>query len=46
MNEHDIQEIEKLIRFKKELSRKREEEKDLAYKERIKRYLKHWKGEQ
>ena len=46
MDEHDLQEIENLIRFKKELLRQREEEKDLTYEEQIKYYLKHWKGEQ
>lgn len=46
MDKHDIQEIKNLIRFKKELSRQREEEKNLTYEERIRRHLKHWKGEQ
>lgn len=45
MNEHDIQEIKKLIKFKKELSRQQEEEKNLTYEERIRHYLKHWRGE-
>lgn len=46
MDEHDIREIKKLIEFEKELSRQREEVKNLTYEERIKHYLKHWKGEQ
>lgn len=44
--EHDIKEIKNLIKFRKELLRQQEEEKNLTYEERIKRYLKHWKGEQ
>lgn len=46
MNEHDKREIKKLIEFKKELLRQREEKKNLTYEERIKLHLKHWRGEQ
>lgn len=45
MWEDDTQEIKKLIKFKKELLRQREEERNLTYKERIKRYLAKWRGD-
>lgn len=45
MNEHDKREIENLIQFKKELKKQIEEDKELSEKERIKKYIKHWREE-
>lgn len=45
MNEYDKKEIEILLERKKELLRQIEEDKDLTYEERIKRYLARWRGE-
>ena len=45
MDKYDKQTIEELKRFKATILQKRIEEADLSYQEKIKRYIKAWKGE-